>query len=114
MRMDAQVIQQLMEMIGGLGGDDEQHKHRCPRKGCGYVWEHDPKCLVSEKQYDLAHHCPKCGAEQRMKFDGDNAAMEDNSGCATPAHLTHKGQHNELAAQFEALASQMSFNRRRL
>lgn len=63
------------------------HKHKCPKSACGYVWEHNPDCLDTHEKYDAAHLCPRCGTEQRYKYDGDLSAKEDNSGFDCPTIL---------------------------
>lgn len=43
------------------------HKHRCEKDGT--IWEHvSPPFDASEAEYRQAHQCPKCGTEQRDKY----------------------------------------------
>lgn len=45
-----------------------EHKHLC--KGCGTCWKHSGTILrecCSSDEFKLAHCCPNCGNEQRLK-----------------------------------------------
>lgn len=44
------------------------HRHKCPSKPCGHIWEHSDACAGS----DEAHRCPRCQTEQRWRYDPDN------------------------------------------
>lgn len=46
------------------------HRHECP--DCGTIWNHDPNSIEMQNEiaYELSHHCPNCGAEQRYVYDG--------------------------------------------
>jgi predicted RNA-binding Zn-ribbon protein involved in translation (DUF1610 family) len=43
------------------------HKHKCPNKDCGHIWEHGNDCMGDEKE----HKCPQCGAMQWEKYLGN-------------------------------------------
>lgn len=48
----------------------DPHAHECPR--CTTIWAHDPIKMhgCTEAQFDRAHTCPKCGAEQTYTYPG--------------------------------------------
>lgn len=63
-----------------IGGD---HKHLCD--SCGTCWKHHGPHLhenATPREFDLAHSCPNCGAEQREKHyvKGDERTIDDPFG----------------------------------
>lgn len=60
------------------------HRHQCPRRDCGAVWEHDRVALVNMEAFLAGHRCPKCGAEQFLVLMGEPFAPE-------PKRRTSKG-----------------------
>ena len=48
------------------GISPDWHRHECPK--CNHSWGHDGfEMMISstKEEFDRAHHCPKCGTEQR-------------------------------------------------
>jgi predicted RNA-binding Zn-ribbon protein involved in translation (DUF1610 family) len=43
------------------------HSHKCPR--CGHIWSHPTRVDLSPEEDFAWHQCPKCGAEQREKYE---------------------------------------------
>lgn len=78
------------------------HAHECPK--CSYLWAHDSRPLVKEvkdnpsltdamaAQYERAHTCPECGADQHWVYQGHripqivhdgSGEMKSMEGCPT-------------------------------
>lgn len=43
---------------------------------CGVVWSHTAADIHSEAEWDKAHACPKCGAEEAFKCDSTGAPLQ--------------------------------------
>ena len=63
------VYKHLRNLLGIPIREGELHKHKCI---CGHVWEHSDNCGGDTN----AHTCPNCGAEQWMRYYGDEPVSE--------------------------------------
>src|SRR5579871_2613340 len=71
-RLCSQLASSLMHMIVADAGIT--HKHKCPTKQCGFVWEHENGLEFGpEEDFEAEHRCPICGNPQYQKYFVDKA-----------------------------------------
>lgn len=61
---DLHVDPTLMPYDSGISKD--WHRHVCPNPECKFEWSHNGAEMFfsTYHEFEDAHHCPKCGAEQ--------------------------------------------------
>jgi hypothetical protein len=66
MKRDSRTHIAVAEMPHDTGRPEGWHRHVCRNDSCRFEWSHDGAVQRSREEYDFAHRCPLCGAEQTL------------------------------------------------